>query len=414
MGCAERDAFFMRKCLTEAIRALGWTSPNPLVGCVIVNGGEVVSRGAHLLDGTAHAEHIAIENCPKNALKGSTLYVNLEPCSHQGRTPPCTSNIIEAGIKEVVWGGDDEDPRSAGKAKAILESAGVVTRSGVLSDECRSINRFFFHWQNCKTPFLAAKMATTLDGKIAPEGGSGFLSCEASRGLVHIMRQHFDAVLIGAGTLKADNPKLTMRNEEAGIFRALNSKLNGSFAGLISSGDFERPRDPVAIVLDGERRASPSQLVFDANRLSRFEKSVLLVVKPEYADERRRDFGNLKHVEVLAAAHNSNGRVVWKDLLAKLPEFGIYSVLCEGGSEVFADLIKHRLQNEGSSGKTGHIANEPGVLKLLSFFIAPVIAGSRGISLVKGESDNGYVDRLEIESIFSAAIDKDIYVEYGV
>ena len=370
MNAAERDEFYIGMSLKEAVRGLGWTPPNPLVGCIIVKNSKVVSRGAHLKDGTAHAEQAAIAACPPDALEGATLYVNLEPCTHTGRTPPCTSIIIEARIARVVWGDNDSDRRTAGKAESVLEAAGIETKSGVLRSVCRNLNRVFHHWQRFKAPYVAAKMAVSGDGKIAAKTGEGgYITSEASRGLVHIIRQHFDAVLIGAGTLVADNPKLTVRKREVAAFRSSNPDMRSTFAGLISAGEFEKPRHPVAIVLDGSGRAMPGMRVFDARRRGRLKKSAILAVPRDKFDRRRKAFERLDHVEVLPALYE-NGKLIWCDLFARLPDYGVHSVLVEGGSKVFSDML---MANQKAKGA---------ILNGVFMFKTQAVLGESGVPLI--------------------------------
>jgi len=389
----ETDERFMKICLELARRGLGWTSPNPLVGCVIVHEGEIIARGAHLRDGMAHAEQRALlslidpdfakkagggdaagealdnDNATvarmldndriRNIAEGATLYVNLEPCSHQGRTPPCTEKIIAAGISRVVWGDKDSDLRSSGKAKAILESAGIEVQTGILHDECRRLNDRFHHWHKHNRPFVALKMAVSLDGKIAlADGQSKWITNEMSRAYVGLLRQEYDAVLVGEGTLQADNPRLTVRKDEIARFA-------GEIAGF-SRVDF-RYRSPCAIALSREGKLEENSAVLAAERQSRTEKSVIVVTKPEFSDAVCSRLKLRDDVAVLGIRHRptDGGYVVWDELFARLPEFGIYSVLVEGGAAVWTDLIR-----QGKADK-------------YYVFVAPKFLGSDSISAVK-------------------------------
>lgn len=207
------DEKFMRLAIAEAARGVGFTSPNPAVGAVIVRGGRVISRGYHCAAGCPHAEVEALRGTSE--ARGATLYVTLEPCSTHGRTPPCTEAIGDAGLARVVVGAIDPNPSHAGLGLEILSARGVSTRQGVLEEECRELNVAFNHWIVSGLPWVIAKAALTLDGRLTlPPGSSRWLSGPVARAHVHRQRARVDAVLIGAGTLRADNPRLTVRGVE--------------------------------------------------------------------------------------------------------------------------------------------------------------------------------------------------------
>ncbi len=207
------DERFMRLALREASKGEGRTSPNPAVGAVIVRGGRVLARGYHHAAGQPHAEIEALRALkrPEQA-RGATMYVTLEPCSTHGRTPPCTEAILRAGLGRVVVGATDPNPRHAGGGLSLLEAAGVEVRAGVLAEECRRLNRAFNQWIVTGRPWVIAKAALTLDGRLTrPPGEDRWLSSPRSRAHAHRLRSRVDAILIGAGTLRADNPRLTVR-----------------------------------------------------------------------------------------------------------------------------------------------------------------------------------------------------------
>ncbi len=208
----------MRLALREAARGVGHTSPNPAVGAVIVRGGRVVARGFHHAAGQPHAEIEALRalRSPAQA-RGATMYVTLEPCSTHGRTGPCTVAILQAGVRRVVIGGTDPNPSHAGRGVGILEAGGVEVRTGVVGDECTRLNRAFNRWIVTGRPWVIAKAALTLDGRLTrPPGEDRWLSGPAARAHAHRQRARVDAILIGAGTLRADNPRLTVRGVAAG------------------------------------------------------------------------------------------------------------------------------------------------------------------------------------------------------
>lgn len=204
---------FMRTALREAQKGLGLTSPNPVVGAVLVKQGRIIARGWHRRAGLPHAEVEAFRSLATPELaQGATLYVTLEPCSTSGRTPPCTEAILKAGLRRVVIGTLDPNPAHAGRAVDLLRNRGIDVLSGVLQAECAHLNRAFFRWITTGRPWVIAKAALSLDGRISrPPGESQWLSCPASLRDAHRLRSEVDAILIGANTLRTDNPRLTLR-----------------------------------------------------------------------------------------------------------------------------------------------------------------------------------------------------------
>ena len=207
------DETWMRAALAEAAKGIGHTSPNPAVGAVIVRRGEVIGRGFHRRAGDPHAEIEALRNLTSEGdARGATLYVTLEPCSTHGRTPPCIDAIVAAGIGRVIFGATDPNPRHAGRATTLLQAAGIQAGGGVLEEECAAVNREFNHWMITRTPWVIAKAGLSLDGRLSrPPGESQWLTSSASREHAMQLRTRVDAILIGAGTLRADNPRLTIR-----------------------------------------------------------------------------------------------------------------------------------------------------------------------------------------------------------
>lgn len=208
-----QDEEFMRAALAEARRGLGHTSPNPAVGAVIVRGRKIVARGYHHRAGLPHAEIEALRALPKPTLaKGATIYVTLEPCSTHGRTPPCVNAIIAAGFCRVVIGAIDPNPAHAGRGVEILRAAGIAVTTGVLETECRALNAAFNHWIVTKLPLVIAKAGMSLDGRLTrPPGEGQWLTNAAARKDAHQLRAQVDAILVGAETVRRDNPRLTVR-----------------------------------------------------------------------------------------------------------------------------------------------------------------------------------------------------------
>jgi len=215
---------YMRLALSLARRGYGCTSPNPMVGAVLVKHGQVLGRGWHHRAGEPHAEIEALHDARPDAARGSTLYVTLEPCCTHGRTPPCTDAILAAGIKRVVVGATDPNPHHSGKAFALLRHAGVEVTQGVLAEDCARLNEAFNHWIVHRTPLVTVKAAMTLDGKIAAASGeSKWITGKRARAYGMKLRQGADAILVGINTILADNPALTPRTAPSQT-RALKPK----------------------------------------------------------------------------------------------------------------------------------------------------------------------------------------------
>jgi diaminohydroxyphosphoribosylaminopyrimidine deaminase/5-amino-6-(5-phosphoribosylamino)uracil reductase len=305
------DRRYMRIACRLAEKAAGRTSPNPMVGAVLLRDGKMIASGFHQFAGGDHAEIVALKKAGTEA-KGSTLYINLEPCSHQGRTPPCTRSLIAAGIKEVVVGMEDPNPLVSGKGLRALSRAGIKVRTGVLHEECRRLNEAFTKFITRGVPFVTLKLAASLDGKIATASGDArWISCEESRATVHLLRNRYDAVLVGAGTVIMDNPQLTCR---------------------IAGG-----RDPWRIILDARLRI-PLSAEFLRQRSS--DKNI--IVTSDTVPE-----GKICALENLGATvwrlPAREGAVRWLPLLKKLAKIGIASVLIEGGATTAAGALKEKM-----------------------------------------------------------------------
>ncbi len=321
--------FFMRLALREARRGLGRTSPNPAVGAVLVKGGRVVARGHHARAGGPHAEVVAIRRAGARA-RGADLYTTLEPCDHWGRTPPCTLAILEAGLRRVFVGSRDPNPLVDGRGIARLRRAGVAVVRDVLRGECDAVNAPWFRFITAGRPHVTLKAAVTLDGKIATRtGDSRWVTGPEARRDAHRLRDRADAVLVGAGTARADDPRLTAR---------------------IPGG-----RDPVRVVLDA-RLALPPRL-----RLFRQRSSAPTIV----AHVSGRPPAARPGVEYLRC-RGSKGRVDLPDLLAKLAARGVTSLLVEGGAEVHRSFL------------------DAGLADRVVLYVAPKIVGADGLSWVAG------------------------------
>jgi diaminohydroxyphosphoribosylaminopyrimidine deaminase/5-amino-6-(5-phosphoribosylamino)uracil reductase len=343
---AERDEHFMRVALALAAPMLGRTSPNPAVGCVIVRRGQIVGRGATARGGRPHAETLALAQAGGRGRDG-TAYVTFEPCAHHGQTPPCARALIDAGVARVVVGCRDPFPLVQGRGLAMLRRAGVSTTLGVLRDECIRLNEGFITRVTRGRPFALLKLATTLDGRIATvSGDSRWISSSASRGLVHRWRSECDAVMVGAGTVIADNPRLTCRLSAA-------------------------RRDPARVILDANLRCDPAAQVFQPRFLN---TPIILATTPENLTRAAERYG--PPVEVLAIPAGGDG-VDLMTLMRKLAERGWSRVLIEGGARLAGAALRAK------------------VVDRVAFFVAPKILGS-GRSAVEGLMPETIRDALQL------------------
>ncbi|MDD2420853.1 MAG: bifunctional diaminohydroxyphosphoribosylaminopyrimidine deaminase/5-amino-6-(5-phosphoribosylamino)uracil reductase RibD [Heliobacteriaceae bacterium] len=323
------DTDYMARALALAARGKGQTSPNPVVGCVITNGGQIVGEGYHQRAGTPHAEVHAIKQAGERA-RGGTLYVTLEPCAHRGRTPPCVELIIAAGIKNVVAAVADPNPLVRGQGFTRLQKAGIEVKTGVLATAATEINQPFFTWAVHRRPWVLLKWAMTLDGKIATAtGDSRWVSGPVSRNQVHRWRHEFDGILVGIGTVLADDPRLTTR-------------LDG-----------ENGCNPVRVVVD-----TTARLPLTAQVLTPEAPTVVAVGEQAPAD--RLAALAAKGAQVVRCPVNSAGQVEIGFLLRQLARDGLTSLLVEGGARVHASFLQ------------GGWADRAAV------FIAPKIAGGAG------------------------------------
>lgn len=306
----EQDVRFMEMALELARAARGQTSPNPLVGAVVVQNGQVVGMGAHLKAGEPHAEVHALRMAGEKA-KGAAMYVTLEPCSHHGKTPPCAEAVVAAGVSRVVVAVLDPNPLVAGKGIERLLSAGVEVKIGVCAQEATKLNEVFFHYIQTKLPFVTVKTASTLDGKIATATGhSRWITGEAARSEVHELRRMNDAILVGVGTVLADDPELTAR-------------LSGEVYG----------RQPVRVILDSQLRTPPT-----ARIASDSSAPTWIFTTPEAPRERREALSEAEHVRLITL----DAPLTVQDVLKRLSELGITSLLVEGGAEVNGSFLQAR------------------------------------------------------------------------
>lgn len=356
----------MALALRLAKKGLGHTSPNPVVGAVIVKNQKIIGGGYHKRAGFDHAEVTAIKNSGRNA-KGATLYVNLEPCNHFGRTPPCSDMIIRSGIKKVVAAMRDPNPLNNGRGFARLRKAGIKVINGVLEDEAKRLNGAFIKYITKKTPFIIVKAAQSLDGKIATNtGDSKWISCEESRRYVHRLRSQVDAVMVGAETVIRDDPLLTSRVK--------------SVAG-------KKNKQPVKIVVDSELKIPVKSRIFSKDSPA---KTIIATTKKAPKDK----IGRFKKIgaEVLVLKEKS-GLVDLKQLMKELGKREITSVLVEGGGELIGSLVDEKLADK------------------FLFFIAPKIIGGRGaVTSVQGQGIVKIKDAFRLKDVQLKKIGTDFLI----
>lgn len=310
------DEKFIRRCFELAEKGAGDVSPNPLVGAVITKDGRIISEGWHEKFGMPHAEANAIRHAPES-LNGATLYCNLEPCSHiDKKTPPCVPLIVENRIKKVVVSNIDPNPKVAGNGIEILRSSGLEVKTGILEKEGNELNRFYFKGVLEKMPYVAVKIAQSIDRKITGAADKRTLiTGKNSDEFVHKQRSIYDAVLTGRGTVNTDNPMLNVRHVVG--------------------------RDPVRIILDGGLNVNPDALCFNDE-----DRTNTWVFTSGKIDESKVDAMINKGVKVFRMPVNSKGKIDLQLLLSKLNELNIQSLFVEGGKEIFSQFISGSLFDE--------------------------------------------------------------------
>lgn len=308
-----RDERFMARAIELARKAEGRTHPNPAVGCVIVRGDEIVAEGYHTHAGGSHAEIAALANLNVPAAD-CEMFVSLEPCSHFNRTPPCTQAVIASGIQRVVIGTIDTNPKVSGRGVNMLRDAGISVKFGVLETESRRLNAPFFKHIATGLPYVVAKYAMSLDGKIATRNlDSAWITGESARAHVQHLRNTYDAIMVGSGTLKADNPRLTCRLPDG--------------------------RDPVRVVLDTRLESSPDSQVFTMPDST----APTILIAGEGVSTQRLAIYERDGVEIELVPTSDNGYLEPRAILEALGRRGLLSVLVEGGGSLLGSLFDHRL-----------------------------------------------------------------------
>ena len=358
------DEKYMRIAISLAKKGMGRTNPNPCVGAVLVKDGKVVASAYHKKAGTMHAEALAIKEAGKEA-RGTTLYSTLEACTHYGKTPPCVGAILKSGIKRAVFAMRDPNPINYGRGIAKLKKAGIKTACGVLRSESSDLNRPFIKFMGKGFPYVTIKMAQSLDGKIADaKGRSRWITSESSRRLAHKMRAQNDAVMIGVNTLLKDDPLLTSRTSK------------------------QIKRQPLRIILDTNLRTPLQGRILKSSRAKGEE---VLIVGGKGASLRKKASLEKKGAKVILLPRKGS-RVNLTSLMKYLARTNVMSLLCEGGGELSASLLKERLADE------------------VFFFVSPRIIGGRTSPTSCGGLYNDIKKSFRVKNISIERIGPDILI----
>ncbi|MBF0223989.1 MAG: bifunctional diaminohydroxyphosphoribosylaminopyrimidine deaminase/5-amino-6-(5-phosphoribosylamino)uracil reductase RibD [Desulfobacterales bacterium] len=358
------DKYFMKMAISLARQGYGFTSPNPMVGAVIVKDNKVVGKGFHLARGLPHAEVNAI-NDAGNLANGSTLYVTLEPCNHFGRTPPCVQKIIDSGIVRVVIANKDPNPNVKGNGSKVLAGKNINVTMGVCKDEAAKLNEVFFKYIQTKQPFVILKCASTLDGRIASRtGDSKWISSEKSREFVHWLRHSLDAIMVGIGTVKTDNPFLTTRIKH----------FNG--------------KNPIRIVLD-----TNLSIDINSNVLNIDANLKTIIVAGNNASDDKAALIEKKGAKVIKMPCDK-GFIDIKSLMEKLGSLEITSLLIEGGSSVISSSLKSGV-----------------VDKVIICYAPKILGGDDGVPICRGEGAMVINDAIKLKNIEVLRFENDVMIE---
>lgn len=355
---------YMKRALELAERGAGYTSPNPLVGAVIVKNGKIIGEGYHEVYGSCHAEINAFRNAVED-VRGAEMYVTLEPCSHYGKTPPCANAIVQKGIKKVIIALEDPNPQVSGRGIKILRDNGIEVVTGVLEEESRRLNEIFLKYITTGLPFCILKTAMTLDGKIAAKtGDSKWITNEESRKYVHKLRHRVSSIMVGVGTVIQDDPLLNTRLAEG------------------------KGRDPIRVIVDTRGRTP-----LGARVLNMESNSKTIIAATGLAPEERLGEFESKGAEIIITPLYE-GRVDLKYLMKELGKRKIDSVLLEGGSEL------------------NYSAVEAGIIDKVNAFIAPkLIGGSSAKTPVGGLGRPLMKDAVLLKNIEISRFVDDIMIE---
>lgn len=344
-----------------AAKARGMTSPNPMVGSVLVKGGRILAKGYHKRAGLAHAESAVLDKAGAKAA-GATLYVTLEPCAHFGRTPPCVDKIIRSGVKRVVIGMIDPNPLNNGRGIKILRQQGIEVRVGFMQEELSRLNESFVKYITSKMPFVTVKVAESLDGRIGTRSGdSKWITSDISRISAHRMRARFDAVMVGVNTVLRDNPRLDAWFSE---------------------------KQPYKVIVDSRLSTQANANIFSG------AKQVIIATLPVQAGQETDNLRILAAKAKILQAKEKSGQVNLRDMMKKLAQMEISSILVEGGGTLIGSLF------------------DEGLVDKVIFFISPkIIGGKDAIGSVMGRGIARIEKAVRIKDLRVWRSGEDIVVE---
>jgi len=365
------DKRFMKMALDLAEKGRGFTSPNPMVGAVVVNDGKVVGKGYHQAAGKAHAEVNAIDDAGALA-KDATLYVTLEPCNHTGRTPPCTEKVLSACIRRVVVAMKDPNPNVKGGGSDYLKNQGIDVTVGVCEEQAKRLNEVYIKYVSTQRPFSIVKCAATLDGRIATRtGDSKWVTGEESRKYVHRLRHAVDAIMIGINTVKKDNPSLTTR---------LTNRIE-NFKGL----------DPTRVILDTHLRISEKAKLLQLDS----DSDTIIVTGHSVSGDKKTGIEN-QGARIIESPLK-DGLIDLDRLMDRLGALGITSLLIEGGSSVIASSLS------------------AGIVDKIIFFFAPkILGGDDGMPICKGAGAASMSSCIPVKDIHILRFDDDVMIEGNI
>ncbi|MDD5108050.1 MAG: bifunctional diaminohydroxyphosphoribosylaminopyrimidine deaminase/5-amino-6-(5-phosphoribosylamino)uracil reductase RibD [Candidatus Omnitrophica bacterium] len=358
------DEYYMGLALRLALKAKGKTSPNPLVGALVVKAGKIIGRGFHVKAGLAHAETIALDEAGSRA-RGATLYVTLEPCTHTGRIPPCVDRIIGSGIEKVVVGMIDPNPLNNGRGISLLKQNNIKVNAGLLEDQLKKINESFIKYITRRLPFITVKVGQSLDGRIATRtGDSKWITSDKSRSFAHKLREDYDAIMVGVNTVLRDNPRLNTWFSQKKLIKVIvDSNLSTPENSNIFSGD--------------------SQVII-----------ITLASRPGQETENRK---NLAAKAKILEVKERSGQINLRDALKKLAQLQISNIIVEGGGTLIGSLFDERL-----------------VDKVL-FFISPkIIGGKDAVSSVMGTGVKRIGQAIKLHEIKIRRFDEEFLIEARV
>ncbi|MDD5561172.1 MAG: bifunctional diaminohydroxyphosphoribosylaminopyrimidine deaminase/5-amino-6-(5-phosphoribosylamino)uracil reductase RibD [Candidatus Omnitrophica bacterium] len=358
------DEYYMGLALKLALKARGATSPNPLVGALVVKSGKIAGRGFHAKAGFAHAEIIAIDEAGRKA-KGATLYVTLEPCAHTGRTPPCVNRIIQSGIREVVIGMIDPNPLNNGKGVLLLKESNINVRVGVLGEQLKKVNEVFIKYITTGIPFVTVKVAQSLDGRIATfTGDSKWITSDRSRVFAHKIRRDYDAIMVGVNTVLRDNPRLDAVPQQGRLIK---------------------------IIIDSNLSTPENSNIFSG------ASKVIIVTLPSHPGQETENRKNLAAKATILEVKEKDGQINLRHALKKLAGLQISNIIVEGGGTLIGSLFDEKL-----------------VDKIL-FFVSPkIIGGKNAVSSVMGRGVKRPDQAIKLGQLKTRRLAEDILIEANI